>query len=94
MRGLMRGGGRVFKVDDANLQRMLGGNAPIDINGDFTELHHRDQQANYRVDEYTKRDHQKLPHDKDRDSGIDRLDFAEQRGRYWVTRALEILGTK
>jgi hypothetical protein len=87
--GLVR---RIFPVTDANLARMLEGRAPRDASGRPIVLHHRGQYANYFVDEYTVDEHRRLPlHEPGRDSSIDRTVFAEQRARYWVTRARKLL---
>ena len=92
---MIRRSGTVFDYTAKNLQRMLDGKAPIDINGKPTELHHRGQFHNYKVDEYTAAEHRTLPlHEKDRDSEIDRFVFAEERARYWVERARGILNAR
>jgi hypothetical protein len=83
----------LFEPTDSNLKRMLEGRSPIGRDGRPVQLHHRGQYAGARLDEYAPREHQTLPlHEADRDSEIDRDLFAEQRARYWVTRAREILG--
>jgi hypothetical protein len=80
-------------VTDANLRAMLEGRAPTGENGQKIQLHHRGGEPNLRVDEYDS-DLHKQPgmHHTDDDSRIDRYDFSEQRARYWVTRARQILG--
>jgi hypothetical protein len=91
--GLKRPPNRIFLLTDANLKSMLEGRAPTGTDGKKVQLHHRGQYRNYRLDEYTATEHASLGlHEPGRDSEIDRRLFAEQRARYWVTRARELLG--
>jgi hypothetical protein len=91
--GMQRPRDRIFPLTDKNLKSMLEGRAPRGTDGKKVQLHHRGQFANYRLDEYTATEHATLGlHEPDRDSDIDRKLFDEQRARYWVTRARQLLG--
>lgn len=91
MRGMQRP--HLFEPTDANLKRMLEGRAPVGKDGQKVQLHHRGQYANNRLDEYSPSEHlRELPlHELGRDSEIDHDVWPEQRSRYWVTRARQIL---
>jgi filamentous hemagglutinin len=82
-------------MSKANIKEMLNGRPPWGTDGKKIQLHHRAQQANGPLDEYTYTEHQKelkkLAHGEDY-SRIDREVFDEQKARYWVSRAQKYLG--
>jgi hypothetical protein len=98
-----------FTWDQKNVEIMLNGQPPWGRDGYKMQLHHRNNQANGPIDEYSWTIHKQqhgLLHDPD--SSIlagaighfeDRSDYDGQiwkfqRGRFWVTRALcDIEGT-
>jgi hypothetical protein len=66
---------------------MLAGRPPWGPDGQKVILHHRAQQPNGPLDEYTAGRHRRdIPH-PERVSLIDRQLFDEQRARHWVSRA-------
>jgi hypothetical protein len=78
-----------FEWNDQNIQKMLNGEAPIGRDNKPMALHHRAQQPNGPIDEYSASLHQqqsRLLHDKDY-SMIDRPEFDDYRQRYWRERA-------
>jgi hypothetical protein len=85
---------RLFDWTSANIQRMLFGYAPTGHDGMPVNLHHRGQQPNYYLDEYSATQHQEqsdILHDPDQGSLIDRDEFAGQRSRYWISRVRDYL---
>ena len=96
-------GSNRFTRDQKNLEIMLNGQPPWGHDGHKMQLHHRNNQANGPIDEYSWAIHKQqhgLLHNPDSsilDGAIghfeDRSDYDGevwkfQRGRYWVTRAL------
>jgi hypothetical protein len=83
----------IFKWDKKNIEEMLNGRPPWGHDGKKVILHHRAQQPNGPLDEYSATLHQQqsgLLHGEDY-TRIDRQLFDAQRARYWVWRALEHL---
>jgi hypothetical protein len=73
---------------------MLFGRAPKGRDGLPVVLHHRAQQENGPLDEYSMtmhREQSRFMHGEDY-TRIDRRVFDEQRARYWVSRARRQLG--
>lgn len=78
-----------------NLQRMEKGLAPLDQHGNKIELHHIGQRQDSPLAELTKGEHREngndnVLHDKQKESEIDRTDFAKQRENHWKARAEQI----
>ena len=83
----------IFRWNKAAAEEMLRGRPPWGVDGKKVILHHRAQQPNGPLDEYSATMHQQqtgVMHDQDY-SLIDRKKFDGQRARYWVSRALEHL---
>lgn len=87
-------------VDDdgrTNLERMKGGNAPLDSNGRPIELHHIGQKADSPLAELTRDEHRGktndiILHDKTNESLIDRAEFQKEKKEYWQARAQQLEG--
>lgn len=80
---------------DTNLERMEKGKAPLDTNGKPIELHHIGQKPDSPLAELTRSEHtgngnDTVLHDKQKESEIDRLEFAKERGAHWKARAEDI----
>lgn len=78
-----------------NLERMEKGLPPKDASGKPYELHHIGQNADSPLAELTKSEHMgggnnKILHDVNKDSEINRGDFKTERAEHWKTRAEEI----
>lgn len=76
-----------------NLERMERGLPPIDKNGDSYNLHHIGQGKDSPLAELpdkTHKENDKILHDKNRPSEIDRDSFAKERAEHWKERAAEI----
>lgn len=82
----------IFSRTDGNYRRMLSGRPPIGIDGEPVNLHHRTRGPMSQLDEYTETEHRTLDlHEAGLDSLVDREAFDEQRARYWITRARDLL---
>lgn len=78
-----------------NLERMEQGLAPLDKNGKPIELHHIGQKMDSPLVELTAEEHRgkgndTILHDKQKESEIDRADFAKERAEHWKARAAQI----
>ncbi|MCK8045342.1 HNH/ENDO VII family nuclease [Shewanella sp. 1CM18E] len=80
---------------NTNLERMEKGKSPLDQNGKPYELHHIGQTADAPLAELTKTEHisngnDSVLHDKQKESEIDRTEFAKERAEHWKARAEDI----
>ncbi|MDO5651809.1 MAG: HNH/ENDO VII family nuclease [Moraxella sp.] len=88
----------VAKTDDfgrSNLERMEQGLAPLDKDGRPIELHHIGQKADSPLAELTQPEHRGksndiILHDKQKESEINRDQFAKERSEHWKTRAEQL----
>lgn len=77
-----------------NKERMENGMAPISQGGEIVELHHIGQKQDSPLAELTTTEHRRggndtILHDKQKESEIDRVEFANERRQHWVDRAEE-----
>lgn len=77
---------------NTNLERMKMGKAPLDANGQPIELHHIGQQQDSPLAELTCKEHSangndNVLHNKQKESEINREDFAKERKEHWKARA-------
>lgn len=75
-----------------NKERMENGQPPITKNGETVELHHIGQKADSPLAELTTQEHRgkgndTILHDKQKESEIDRTEFAKERENHWEARA-------
>ena len=78
-----------------NLDRMKQGLAPLDRNGNPIELHHVGQKMDSPLAELTRDEHRgkgndTVLHNKQKESEINREDFAKERAEYWKARAEQL----
>lgn len=78
-----------------NKERMENGNAPLTESGETVELHHIGQKQDSPLAELTTQEHRgkgndTILHDKQKDSEIDRGEFAKERKQHWESRAENI----
>ena len=76
-----------------NRERMERGLPPITKNGDKVELHHIGQKPDSPLAELTTDEHRgvgnyTILHDKQKESEIDRNEFAKERREHWKNRAM------
>lgn len=75
-----------------NKERMENGNAPLTENGEIVELHHIGQKQDSPLAELTTQEHRgkgndTILHDKQKETEIDRGEFAKERKQHWESRA-------
>lgn len=75
-----------------NKERMENDNAPLTENGETVELHHIGQKQDSPLAELTTQEHRgkgndTVLHDKQKETEIDRGEFAKERKQYWKSRA-------
>lgn len=75
-----------------NKERMENGNPPLTKNGETVELHHIGQKQDSPLAELTTQEHRgkgndTVLHDKQKESEIDRSEFAKERKQHWESRA-------
>lgn len=75
-----------------NKERMENGNAPLTENGETVELHHIGQKQDSPLAELTTQEHRgkgndTILHDKQKETEIDRGEFAKERKQHWESRA-------
>lgn len=80
---------------NTNLERMKMGKAPLDATGKPIELHHIGQQHDSALAELTCKEHSangndNVLHNKQKESEINREDFAKERKEHWKARAEEV----
>lgn len=80
---------------ETNLERMEQGRAPLDPHGRPIELHHIGQKQDSPLAELTRAEHREsgndnVLHNKQKESEINREDFAKERQEYWKARAEQI----
>jgi hypothetical protein len=80
---------------ETNLERMEQGRAPLDAHGRPIELHHIGQKRDSPLAELTRAEHREggndnVLHNKQKESEINREDFAKERQEYWKARAEQI----
>lgn len=78
-----------------NLERMEQGLAPLDKDGNPIELHHVGQKMDSPLAELTRDEHRgkgndTVLHNKQKESEINREDFAKERAEHWKSRAEQI----
>ena len=78
-----------------NLDRMKQGLAPLDRNGNPIELHHVGQKMDSPLAELTRDEHRgkgndTVLHNKQKESEINREDFAKERAEYWKARGEQL----
>lgn len=78
-----------------NLERMEKGLAPLDKDGNPIELHHIGQKMDSPLAELTRDEHRgkgndTILHNKQKESEINREDFAGERAEHWKARAEQI----
>ena len=78
-----------------NLERMELGLAPLDKDGNPIELHHVGQKMDSPLAELTRDEHRgkgndTVLHNKQKESEINREDFAKERAEHWKARAEQI----
>ncbi|MBN6071295.1 HNH/ENDO VII family nuclease [Aggregatibacter actinomycetemcomitans] len=78
-----------------NLERMEQGLAPLDKDGNPIELHHVGQKMDSPLAELTRDEHRgkgndTVLHNKQKESEINREDFAKERCEHWKARAEQI----
>lgn len=78
-----------------NLERMQQGKAPLDKNGKPYELHHIGQNKDSPLAELTQQEHRgkgndTILHDKQKESEIDRQEFAKEKSEHWKARAMQL----
>ena len=86
------------KEDDfgrTNLERMKQGLAPLDKDGNPIELHHVGQKMDSPLAELTRNEHRgkgndTVLHNKQKESEINREDFAKERAEHWKARAEQL----
>lgn len=86
------------KEDDfgrTNLERMKQGLAPLDKDGNPIELHHVGQKMDSPLAELTRDEHRgkgndTILHNKQKESEINREDFAKERAEHWKARAEQL----
>ncbi|MDR2796784.1 MAG: HNH/ENDO VII family nuclease [Treponema sp.] len=74
-----------------NKERMEYGLSPLDKNGKSIELHHIGQKADGPLAELTQEEHRgkgndRILHDKNKDSEIDRVAFQKEKEQHWEER--------
>lgn len=75
-----------------NKERMENGNAPLTESGETVELHHIGQKQDSPLAELTTQEHRgkgndTILHDKQKETEIDRDEFAKERKQHWGSRA-------
>lgn len=75
-----------------NKERMENGNAPLIESGETVELHHIGQKQDSPLAELTTQEHRgkgndTILHDKQKETEIDRGEFAKERKQHWESRA-------
>lgn len=75
-----------------NKERMENGNPPLTKDGETIELHHIGQKQDSPLAELTTQEHRgkgndAILHDKQKESEIDRNEFAKERKQHWESRA-------
>lgn len=75
-----------------NKERMENGNAPLTERGETVELHHIGQKQDSPLAELTTQEHRgkgndAILHDKQKETEIDRGEFAKERKQHWESRA-------
>lgn len=75
-----------------NKERMENGNAPLTRSGETVELHHIGQKQDSPLAELTTQEHRgkgndTILHDKQKETEIDRGEFAKERKQHWESRA-------
>lgn len=75
-----------------NKERMENGNAPLTENGETIELHHIGQKQDSPLAELATKEHRgkgndTILHDKQKETEIDRSEFAKERKQHWESRA-------
>lgn len=75
-----------------NKERMENGNAPLTESGETVELHHIGQKQDSPLAELTTQEHRgkgndTILHDKQKETEIDRGEFAKERKQHWESRA-------
>lgn len=75
-----------------NKERMENGNAPLTGNGETVELHHIGQKQDSPLAELTTQEHRgkgndTILHDKQKETEIERGEFAKERKQHWESRA-------
>ena len=75
-----------------NKERMENGQPPLTRNGETVELHHIGQKQDSPLAELTTQEHHgkgndTVLHDKQKDSEINRPEFAKEREKHWENRA-------
>lgn len=75
-----------------NKERMENGNAPLTDSGETIELHHIGQKQDSPLAELTTQEHRgkgndTILHDKQKETEIDRGEFAKERKQHWESRA-------
>lgn len=82
-----------FKDDSGrtNKERIREGKSPLTNSGKTVELHHIGQKSDSPLAELTKSEHMSggndtILHNKNKESEIDRYDFAKERKQYWKDR--------
>lgn len=75
-----------------NKERMENGNAPLTEKGETVELHHIGQKQDSPLAELTTQEHRgkgndTILHDKQKETEIDRSEFAKERKQHWESRA-------
>lgn len=75
-----------------NKERMENGNAPLTESGETIELHHIGQKQDSPLAELTTQEHRgkgndTILHDKQKETEIDRGEFAKERKQHWESRA-------
>lgn len=86
------------KEDDfgrTNLERMKQGLAPLDKDDNLIELHHVGQKMDSPLAELTRDEHRgkgndTILHNKQKESEINREDFAKERAEHWKARAEQL----
>lgn len=78
-----------------NKERMENGNVPLTESGETVELHHIGQKQDSPLAELTTQEHRgkgndAVLHDKQKESEIDRAEFAKERKQHWESRAENI----
>lgn len=92
---LIRGDIDLDQVDEdgiSNRERMARGRPPITKDGQEVELHHIGQKADSPLAELTTQEHRgagndSILHNKNKESEIDRNEFAKERKSHWKSRA-------
>ena len=80
-----------WELTQENIKRMEEGRAPIGVDGQSIEIHHRDQNPKGPLDEMTATSHRGVDHPL-RPSRINRSKFSGERKRYWRERIRKIMG--